>query len=167
MKLFYSLNVRFSDELIDAYEQINKWLFDQTLKPFYAVDENDRDTVPDLWNLVEEAFKDPQLKHIKMSKHAFQCYLRLLRALNVTMELQLPLPPIAWIVPLVVAIWNTLKAHGDTITKLDDISQERIGVRTENNVATAWDMLHLGVVFHCVHQMISSKDPDEYPTLYH
>ena len=165
LKLFYSVHVAFGDELLESYTNINKWLHEQVMEPFYAPDESGK--VPDLWDSVEEVFDDALLKHVKMSKHAFQCYLGLWRELNVTKEMEYPLPPIARIVPLVVAIWNTLKGGGDTITKLDDICQERLGIRTESNVATARDLLNLGVVFHRCNQMISSKDPEEYPTLYH
>ena len=159
------MHVAFGDELLESYTNINKWLHEQVMEPFYAPNESGK--VPDLWDSVEEVFDDPLLKHVKMTQHAFQCYLGLWRALNVTKEMEYPLPPIARIVPLVVAIWNTLKGGGDTITKLDDICQERLGIRTESNVATARDLLNLGVVFHRCNQMISSKDPEEYPTLYH
>ena len=78
-----------------------------------------------------------------------------------------PLPPLARIIPLTVATWNTLKGGGDTLTRLTDICQERIGVRSENLVACTRLLLNVGLVFHRCNQMCTSKDPSEYPTLLH
>ena len=95
-------------------------------------------------------------KSINMTDHAFHCYIVLIN---------FPLPPIARFIPFIFSVWNTVKGGGDTITKLDDICQKRIGIRTEVTVATAQIMLNIGVVFHRCLQMITSDDPDKYATL--
>ena len=86
--------------------------------------------VPKMSPLVEEAFSDKSFAKLKMTPHTFQCYLRLWRVININppKEVHFPLPPLAQIIPLLVSYWNVLKDGGDTITKLDDICQERIGI---------------------------------------
>ena len=59
------------------------------------------------------------------------------------------------------------KGDGDTITRLDDICQERIGIRTDITIASIRDLLNSGIVFHRLIQIVTSQDPSEYPTLYH
>ena len=59
-----------------------------------------------------------------------------------------------------------MKGSGDTITKLDDICQERIGIRIGVTVAFSRIMMNIEVVFHQCPQMIISDDPPKYPTLY-
>jgi len=119
--------------------------------------------------LVEEAFSDKRFAKLKMTPHTFQCYLGLWPAININppKEVHFPLPPLARIIPLLVSYWNVLKGGGDTITKLDDICQERIGIRSEVLVASARTLLNIGVVLHRCIQMCSSKRLSEYPTLYH
>ena len=104
-----------------------------------------------------------------MTPHTFQCYRGLWHAININppKEVHFPLPPLAHIIPLLVSFWNVLKGGGDTITKLDDICQERIGIRSEVLVASARTLLNIGVVFHRCIQICSSKRLSEYPTLYH
>ena len=87
---------------------------------------------------------------LKITEHAFQCYLGLWRALNVNppTDIYFPLPPLARIIPLTVAVWNSLKGGGDTLTKLVDICQERIGIRSEVLAASSRILLNAGLVFH-------------------
>ena len=66
-----------------------------------------------------------------------------------------------------MAIWNTLKGGEDTITKLDDIYQGHLGIGLDTIIACARILLNLGIVFHRCNQMLVSKHPSEYPTLYH
>ena len=83
--------------------------------------------------LVRELFEDKELEKIKIDKQAWVSFLGLWGKLahpKSTNNISYPLPPVARIVPLVVSRWNTLKGGGDTITKLDDICQERIGIWT-------------------------------------
>ena len=103
-----------------------------------------------------------------MTEHALYGYLTLWRALNVNdSDIKFPLPPVARIVPLIISVRNSVKGGSDTTTKLDDICQERIGIRTEVTVVTSQIMLNMAIVFHRCIQMTASDDPEEYPTLYH
>ena len=72
-----------------------------------------------------------------------------------------PLPEIARIVVLSVPLWNALKSGGDSLTKLLDNHQERVGIRSVNNMACA-------ITFHSVNQWWNAKEDLEfYPTLAH
>ena len=108
-------------------------------------------TVPAMSSEIKEALKDPRFGHLKMSEHTFQCYLGLWRGININSpeDLHFPIPPLAGTLPLKVAMWNNLKDGGDNLTKLADICQERIGVRSENLVACTRILLNIGLVFHC------------------
>ena len=105
-----------------------------------------------------------------MSKHAFQCFFGLWRSTNNPRgsSIPLPLPKTARIVPFNVAAWNVLKGGSDTITKLIEICQEKVGIRTENNIATARILLYFGVTFHRLYHIFSADmEPDDYGTIYH
>ena len=74
-----------------------KWLYAQTLKPFYVPGAE----VPNMWDDVKHFFDDQRLKAINMTAHAFHCHLGLWRALNNNQnDVNFPLPPITRIVPL-------------------------------------------------------------------
>ena len=97
-----------------------------------------------------------------MLEHTFQCYLGLWRGININPpdDLYFPIPPLAGMLPLKVATWNNLKGGGDNLTKLADICQEKIGVRSDNLVACTRILLNIGLVFHfivairCAHPLI-------------
>jgi len=162
-ELLYNLRIDFPNDLMESYANIMLWLIDETLAPFW---DNSED-VPYLWPLVKNAFKSDKLKSLNISEHAFQCYFGLWREINVKCSVHYPLPPIARIIPLIVSIWNSVKGGGDTLTRLDNNCQERLGIRTMVTIASSRILLNLGLVFHRCIQMVSSKDPDYYPTLYH
>ena len=151
----YIVRLNFSKDLLESYAAVTDWLYDQTFSQFYAPGNE----VPKMSPLVEEAFSDKRFAKLKMTPHTFQCYLGLWRAININppKEVHFPLPPLARIIPLLVSYWNVLKGGGDTITKLDDICQERIGIRSEVLVASARTLLNIGVVFHRCIQICSSK----------
>ena len=104
-----------------------------------------------------------------MTEHTFVCYLGLWQAINVNLSqnLHFPLPPVARIIPLLTSFWNTLKGGGDIISRLDDICQERLEIRTDITITCARILLNLGVVFHRCNQMLTSQHPKNYPTRYH
>ena len=118
---------------------------------------------------IKEALKDPRFGHLKMSEHTFQCYLGLWRGININPpeDLYFPIPPLAGMLPLKVATWNNLKGGGDNLTKLADICQEEIGVRSDNLVACTSILLNIGLVFHRCNQMCTLMDPSSYPTRLH
>lgn len=61
-----------------------------------------------------------------------------------------------------------MKGGGDTITKLLDNCQERVGLRTAVIVATARLLLYFAVLFHRINQWSKAKeDLDFYPSLAH
>ncbi len=165
--LYYTVLVTFPDELLESYAAVTDWLYEEVLQQFYVPDNE----VPEVTPTIIDAFKDKRLKSLKMTTHAFRCYLGLWRTINVksvkSTHIRYPLPPVARGIPLITSEWNTVKGGGDTITKLDDICQERIGIRTPVTVASGRTLLNTGVVFHRCNQMITSKDPSQYPTLHH
>ena len=60
-----------------------------------------------------------------------------------------------------------MKGGSDTITKLIEHLHEKIGIRSENNIALSRFLLYLAVTFHRLSQIVSSKDVDKYPTICH
>jgi len=103
-----------------------------------------------------------------MDEDSFKYHLGLWRALNIDMEsrsevrfqtrYKLPLPPTARISPVSVLLWDDFKGGGDTITKLLDNCQERIGIGTENNVASARLLKYDGVLMHRFNQWGYAKE---------
>ena len=49
-------------------------------------------------------------------------------AIRASKTIPYPLPPTVTINPLTITVWDSLKGGGDTITKLIDNVQERIGI---------------------------------------
>ena len=65
-------------------------------------------------------------------------------------------------------MWDSLKGGGDTITKLIDNVQERLGIRSDNTTATARLLMYFAVAFHRGNQWCHAKeDLTFYPTLAH
>ena len=60
----------------------------------------------------------------------------------------LPLPPTETYNPLTHTTWDAIKGGGNTITKLIDNVQERVGIQTDNNIASARLLVYFGVAFH-------------------
>ena len=163
--LLYVLKINFSVDLLNAYENITDWLYEETLTTFYTKNFE----VPKMPDAIKQALKDKRFTHLKMTEHEFQSYVGLWRVINIhqTKSIKFPLPPIARAAPLTVAKWNTIKGGGDTLTKMADFCQERIGIRSDVLIACSRFLLNAGLVFHRCNQMCSAKDPEEYPTLYH
>ena len=77
---------------METYGDVLEWLYEQTLKPFYAPGAE----VPNIWDDVKHVFEDPKLKAINLIECAFHCQLDLWRALNTNRnDVNFPLPPIA------------------------------------------------------------------------
>ena len=161
-------------KLLDAYEEILNYLYEKVYKWAYVPSEEDDETLPLVPESVYKAFDSKKLKHVKMTKEAFLCHFGLWRSVTSAIfnerhsTILLPIPKTARIVPFNVAAWNSLKGGSDTITKLIEICREKIGVRTENNVACARLLLYYAVTFHRCYQILSSaEDLNVYGTLYH
>ena len=139
--------VYFDNFVRDAYLEICDHLFDHDLKKFYIPGKRVPD-VPEDW---KDAFKFKSLKSLKLDEESFKFKLGLWRVLNIdytnkkriiqaSRTIPYPLPPTVTINPLSIAMWDSLKGGGDTITKLIDNVQERIGIRSDNTTAF---ILHL------------------------
>jgi hypothetical protein len=121
---------------------------------------------------VYDALKSDQLKHLKISEDAFNCFFGLWYRVNVVPEKylaeNLPYPKTARIIPISVSKWNTLKGGGDAITKLIDSCRERIGIRGEGTVACARILMYYAVLFHRFNCMLSAgKKLREYASITH
>ena len=130
----YIMKINFSEDLLDSYEAVTDWLYTKTLEQFYT----QGNEVPNVWPAVKDALEDPRFESLNITEHGFQCYIGLWRAINVNppSTIHYPLPPLARIVPLLVATWNSLKGGGDTLTKIADTCQEQMGIRSEVLVAS-------------------------------
>jgi len=83
-------------------------------------------------------------------------------------QIPTPLPPTVTINPLTHTIWNSFKGGGDTITKLIDNVQERLGIRSDSNAASARLLVYFAIAFHRGNQWCHAKeDLTFYPTLAH
>ena len=96
-----------------------------------------------------------------MLEHTFQCCVGLSRRININTpeDLYFLIPPLTGMLPRKVATWNNFKGGGDNLTKLADICQEEIGVRSDNLVACTSILLNIGLVFHRCNQICTSMDP--------
>ena len=79
VSLLYLIQINFSNSLLDACQSITDWLYDQVYSQFYVPGPEVPAMSPDLVT----ALKDDRFSHLKMSDHAFQCYLGLWRAINI------------------------------------------------------------------------------------
>ena len=143
------------------------------LKKFYIPGKRVPD-VPEDW---KDAFKFKSLKSLKLDEESFKFKLGLWRVLNIdytnkkriiqaSRTIPYPLPPTVTINPLSIAMWDSLKGGGDTITKLIDNVQERIGIRSDNTTATARLLMYFAIAFHRGNQWCGAKeDLTFYPTL--
>ena len=149
--LLYLIQINFRNSLLHAYQSITDWLCDQVYAQFYVPEPEVPVMSPDLVT----ALKDDRFSQLKMSNHAFQCHLGLWRAININTPegIYFPLPPLARIIPWLVAVWNTIKGGGDTLTMMSDICQEQIDICSENLVACARVIVNLRLVFHRCNQM--------------
>ena len=144
-----SVRIQFPSQLLDAYCKI---LQHSRELAFDWVD-MDGDAMPEVPDVVFQAFGDKKLKDLKMGQESFYCFFGFWRVLNGYCHrkhdnVRWPIPKTARIVPINVAAWNALKGGSDTITKLIELCQEQVGVRSENNIACARLLLYFGVTFH-------------------
>lgn len=83
-------------------------------------------------------------------------------------HIKFPLPKCDKVIPYQHAFWNTVKGGSDTITKLIDFAEEKLGVRTPSTCSTARLMLLMAVAYQRVLQiMTASGDLEIYGTLRH
>ena len=167
--------VYFDNFILDAYLEICDHLFNHDLKKFYIPGKRVPD-VPEDW---KNAFKFKSLKSLKIDDESFKFKLGLWRVLNIDIAnkerkirasktIPYPLPPTVRINPLSIAMWDSLKGGGDTITKLIDNVQERVGIRSDNTTATARLLMYFAVAFHRGNQWCHAKeDLTFYPTIAH
>ena len=140
-------------------------LFQHDLKKFYIPGKQVPDP-PEDW---KNAFKYKSLKSLNLDEESFKYKLGLWRVLNIDITnkdrrirtsrtIRYPLPPTVTINPLSFAMWDSLKGGGDTITKLIDNVQERIGIRSDNTTATARLLMYFAIAFHRGNQWCHAKE---------
>jgi len=165
--VLYSLDLRFPEELTDAYGRIMKKIFEDGFKWAHQPG----DEVPEIPKVVMDAFASNELKKVGMTVEALQDRLSLWRELNISKfgqeEVKYPLPKVVQFKSFTTAVWCASKGSGDGITYLDDSCQERIGIRTPNNIACARILLNFGVFLHRMFQVAGAKEDLSYPTLSH
>ena len=177
------IQVMMCERLMKAYREVLKCIFSNSQVMKCAHDSTtDEEEAVEIPNIIFKAFKTKKLKHVRMTEDSFRCFMGLWRKLYLETEdylrhgsgdksgskIAFPLIGTARLVPMNVASWNGWKPGGDTLTEHIDYCHERVGVRTENNVATARIFEYFAMVDHKYNQMISaSEDLDNYPTLRH
>jgi hypothetical protein len=162
-KLMYAIDVRFEDELLEAYHKVVTYMYETFFAPFYelsmeGLQTQHKDTI------------DEALEHLDwIDEHAFWTTFKLWQSLNVDVNnnnIQFPLPACSRLLPIQHARWNILKGPSDTTTKLIDMVEEKLGVRTPRTVVTARITAIAVVAFHRSKQMLSAKkNLDKYPSL--
>ena len=172
-KVMAIYRIFFPASLVHAYEKICNGFFKQDLQPFYKPGE----VVPEPPQEWMDAFETAKLRKLKMDVASFKYFLGIWRVLNINLEgdtpgmqdtYPFPLPPCIRIIPYVISFWNVMKGGVDTITHLLDLCQERVGIRTVNNMACARMLLYFGITFHRIHQWCGAKkDLKFYPSLSH
>ena len=175
-------NLDFHWEVVDAYERIIDMFYEEDLKPFYEPGMELPSIGLEIGVQWMNAFKDRKLNYLKMDEQSFKYNYALWRAVNVDLEdegdadvdcplnpyIKLPLPVLARMNSLSTALWNALKGGGDAATKLLDIINERLSVRSENNTVSCRLLQYFGIVFHRGNQWCyAKKDLDFYPSLSH
>ncbi|EJK62890.1 hypothetical protein THAOC_16480, partial [Thalassiosira oceanica] len=139
--------VRFPEELLDAYEDISSDLFDNDLKSLY-LPSNEMPRLSDEW---KQAIDSDSVKRLKLDEDSFLQRLAIWRVLNVdrsndarkkrriqyqrSIELPLPRTVNNGIIPMTHGLWNNFKGGSDTSTHVADNVQESVGFRTDNNAA--------------------------------
>ena len=169
--LLGSILIEFSPRVMEAYGKILKYSYDKTFS--WAYQSGNDNVLPEVPELVQEAFKNEKLKDLKMTDEAFLTFFGLWWRVNVPLEdgtdaVYFPIPKTARMVPIVVAIWNAMKGGVDAATQNLERCQEKVGVRSENNTVCARILLYHALVFHRIYQAISAtKEIDDYPTIHH
>ncbi len=185
--LMYGIDVAFEVELLQAYQKVIDYIYEQYAKMFYE-------------STVEELMENKDITAALdafdyLDEHSFWTSYMLWRALNVNVNprnIWHPLPPCARCLPFQHAYWNILKGKlylwarcfasdcrltspqllssllgpSDTTTKLLDNCEEHLGIRTPRTIATSRLVLVGGVGFHRSVQNLTSKASTEYATLF-
>ena len=80
--LLYLIQIYFRNSLLHAHQSITDCFYSQVYAQFYVPGPEVPAMTPDLVT----ALKDDRFSHLKMSNHAFQCYLGLWRAININTQ---------------------------------------------------------------------------------
>jgi hypothetical protein len=140
----YGVNVRFDQDLLDAYTAIADFVYQHFLKPFYECTPDELNE--SIGNEINKAIKDVEY----LDEHLFWTNYGVWRALNVVdlNRLSFPLPPAACCLPFQNAYWNAMKGPSDTATKLIDKVEEQLGIHEPHAIATARLLTIAAAAFH-------------------
>jgi hypothetical protein len=166
-RLTSGILVDFDQELLDAWDKVISYIYLRALRWAYSLDEG-MDAFPE--ETIVACLASPRLKDMKLDIDSFKTLYGLWWKLNVKVDahIRLPLPKCDRILPYQHAFWNVVKGGSDTITKLIDFVEEKIGIRSPSTCVTARFLLLNAVAFHRCYQIVTAKsDLDSYPSLYH
>ena len=106
----------FASDLLEAYHQVLRLIFDRCLKPFYANSSPRKDlsASKEIMATIERAVEVNKETVVDMDTFQFNC--KLFR--TATQKKNLPLPPCKWIGPLAAASWNRVKPGSDINTQM-------------------------------------------------
>jgi hypothetical protein len=153
-KFMYSVEVQYTQELLNAFGVVLDYIYEQHFKSFYE------DSVNAFLEKKQEEIEQA-LEYIDhLDFHSLMSTYMLWRALNVDVmasNIWFPLPPTTRIIPYKNAFWNVLKGPSDTTTKLVDKVEEQLGIRTPRTIATARLMSVASVALHRSFQMQTCK----------
>ena len=163
--ILYAVRVKFSIQLLDAFEKIIEAFYEKWFHIFY---EPNFKKFP--FEKIEEALNkrnENKKKKNVVDVHSFRTNYILWRALNVDVptSIRFPLPPIAMIIPFINSFWNSTKGPSDTMTKLLDNCEENLGIRSPQCIAVARLLNLEAIAFHRCNQIITGKDPSFYPSI--
>jgi len=155
--------VYFEGFIVDSYVDICEQFFENDLKQFYIPSIQ----VPDPPQEWVNAFQNKSLKSLNLDVESFKQRLGVWRMLNIDIsrrnrikrsQIPTPLPPTVTINLLRHTTWNLFKDGGDTITKLIDNVQERLGIRSDSNAASARLLVYFAIAFHRGNQWCHAKE---------
>jgi hypothetical protein len=165
-KLMFGVFVTYSDNLITAYRNILKDLFDRALKPFYEQQQQDLQLPQEK---IEKLLQSKEMKKLGMSYHSFLTDYYIWRQLRITKGLQLPIPPCNRILPYNHSVWNNLKGASDTATKLMWNCQIKFASSGRSQLVASAKFFQLySILLHREYQVATSKpDLNFYASLHH
>jgi hypothetical protein len=165
-RLMCALVVNFPTDLLQAwgdvidhlYQGYLKWAFSshRATNPLpEARIERALGALPRGWNLDIDSFKSMYEVWRKMN-------------VEVDPHIKFPLPRCARLIPFQHSFWNCTKPGSDTLTKLLDFMEEKLGIRTPGTCASSRMILMLVLCQHRLVQMVGAKeDLDTYVSLHH
>lgn len=166
-KLMLGILVHFDEELLSAYDKVVHFIYENGLA--WAYDSlGASSSFPT--DIMEEAIEDPSLSSYNLSVRDVKYLHALWWTLNVKEpnKISFPLPKCVSLLPFQQSFWNNVKGGSDTLTKLIDFGQEKLGIRTVNNCATARCLLlHVTAFLRSYQMLTAGKELDDYPTLSH